>query len=155
MQRTHNYLHKLFSKILLSIALSACFLPPSASAINESEFYLITDHQNAENTTIKRRTLQSIFSMRALSWPNGDALTVFVLPDDASSHQKFCVEVLRILPHHLRRNWDRLIFSGKAGAPIKVSSFDEMKTRVANTPGAIGYIPKSHIDDSISIMKVK
>lgn len=148
---------KFCKQALLATWVGTTFFAPfsHAATMNDSEFYLITDNQNDGNRTIKKRTLQSIFSMRTLSWPNGDALTVFVLPDSAQSHKKFCVEVLRILPHHLRRNWDRLIFSGKSGAPIKVDSFDEMKKRVANTPGAIGYITKNHVDESISVMKVK
>lgn len=65
--------------------------------------------------------------MRALSWPNCDQLTVFVLPDDAPTHGQFCINVLKILPHYLRKNWDRLILAGKSGGPIRVSDFKEMK----------------------------
>ncbi len=153
--------HFIFNKMLFIVLLSSVLIffsllsTRQAVGITTSPFYLITNNENDENHSIKRRTLRAIYSMRTQSWPNGKRLTVFVLPDNEVLHEKFCQQVLGVLPYQLRKSWDRLIFSGKAGAPIKVNTIAEMKQRVAVTPGAIGYITDNYLDDSITIVEVK
>ena len=77
-----------------------------------------------------------------------------MLPDDTAIHQIFCLKVLNVLPYQLRKRWDRLIFSGRAGALVTVNSVTEMKQRVAATPGAIGYIAKEHLDDTVAVVEM-
>jgi len=110
-------------------------------------------HPGEAQTTIERKTLRAAFGMTLQVWPDGQPLTVFVFRDDAPLHQQFCRKVLGVLPYTLRRNWDRLLFSGAAQAPIVVDSPQEMLLRVASTPGAIGYIEKEFANDSVSIVE--
>jgi hypothetical protein len=104
--------------------------------------------------TIERKTLRAAFGMTLQVWPDGRPLTVFVFRDDDVLHQQFCRKVLGILPYTLRRNWDRLLFSGAAQAPIAVDNPQEMLRRVASTPGAIGYIEKESTNESVSIVEI-
>ena len=60
-----------------------------------------------------------------------------------------------IFPYQLRSAWDRLVFSGIGQAPIRVNSVEEMLDRVANTPGAIGYLWKTNIDESVDVLQVQ
>ncbi len=84
---------------------------------------------------------RAIFSMRVKSWPDGSAITVFVLPDQAIEHQTFVKQVLQLLPHQLRRHWNRLIYTGIGRAPTEVGSEAEMRQQLLATPGSIGYLP--------------
>lgn len=93
--------------------------------------------------------------MRMQTWSNGRTVTVYVLDDSDMIHQHFCKEILGMLPYRLRRNWDRLFFSGTGKAPILVDSAEEMRNKVANTPGAIGYLPEELIDESVSVLRVE
>ncbi len=106
------------------------------------------------HTKIERKTLRAAFSMTLQVWPSGRPVTVFVFHDDDPLHQQFCRKVLGVLPYTLRRNWDRLLFSGVAQAPIAVDTPQEMLYRVAATPGAIGYIEKELSNDSVSIVEI-
>ena len=115
----------------------------------------ITHVDNDMIGAVSKRTLRAFYSMRTQSWDDGNQLVVFVLSDDAELHSDFCSKVLGILPYHLRRNWDRLIFSGRASAPILVSSPAEMKRRVSQTPGSLGYLSIDDIDDSVSVLELK
>ncbi len=90
---------------------------------------------------ISSRELRSIFSMRRRTWKDGSAIRVFVLPDDHLTHKAFCKNKLGIFPHRLRKTWDRLVFTGTGQAPFEVASLKEMRSRVLETPGAIGYLP--------------
>ena len=111
-------------------------------------------HPGEAHTQLERRTLRAIFGMTLQTWPDGQPLTVFVFHDDSPLHQQFCRKVLNVLPYTLRRNWDRLLFSGAAQAPIAVDSPEEMLRRVATTPGAIGYIEKELSNESVSIVEI-
>lgn len=88
--------------------------------------------------------LRAIYTMRLRQWPDGQPLRVFALPDGHPTHARFAEQSLRILPHLLRRSWDRLVFSGTGQAPTEVASEAQMIERVAMTPGAIGYVTGGH-----------
>ena len=73
-------------------------------------------------------------------WPDGTPITVFVLRDENEVHREFLLKTLKMLPHQLRRHWDRYIYSGIGQGPVVVESQEEMISKVQATPGAIGYI---------------
>ncbi|HEB95133.1 MAG TPA: hypothetical protein ENI96_01720 [Sedimenticola thiotaurini] len=100
-------------------------------------------------TSLTQDKVRAIFNMRLLSWPDGTPVRVFVLKDRDPLHREFSKRVLQVFPHQLRRSWDRRVYSGVGQAPQQVDSVDEMRRRVAGTPGAIGYLPEDRIDDSV------
>ncbi|WP_299260994.1 hypothetical protein [uncultured Kushneria sp.] len=102
-----------------------------------------------------RETVRAIFAMRQRTLPNGEAAHVFVLPDKHPLHERFTKEILGVYPHQLRLSWDRLVFSGTGQAPNEVGSIEEMRQRVASTPGGLGYLDKGAVDDSVSAFSVE
>jgi len=90
-----------------------------------------------------------LFGMRLRVWENGSPVTVFVLDEREPLHRLFVKTKLNILPHQLQKSWDRLVFSGTGQAPVKVADWEEMKKKVATTPGAVGYLRGDLIDESI------
>jgi hypothetical protein len=99
--------------------------------------------------------LRGIFGMRLLAWPDGTPVRVFVLSDDAPEHVEFAKRRLSIFPHQLRRAWDRLVYSGIGQAPIRVETVEDMRSHVASTPGAIGYLPTGMLDDTVRVVEVR
>ncbi len=97
---------------------------------------------------------KGLFSMRQTRWPDGTRAWVFVLPDNHPLHSAFSKEVLNLYPYQLRQTWDRQVYSGTGQAPIEVTSEEEMLRRVANTPGAIGYVGRVNPHDPVRIIKV-
>lgn len=93
--------------------------------------------------------LSAIFGMRLRKWEDGSRIYVFVLPDDDPLHIAFSKNVLRVFPYQLRLAWDRLVFSGTGEEPIKVKSERQMREAVGSTPGAIGYLSRSMIDETV------
>ena len=77
--------------------------------------------------------------MRQLRWPNGVAITVFVLPSQHPLHQRFSKEKLGIFPYQLDSIWQKLSFSGLGATPIVVQTPQDLLQAVSMTPGAIGY----------------
>jgi hypothetical protein len=120
-----------------------------------NEPYEIITNPNVAEKTISKSSLRAIFGMRLHAWPDGSAVRVFVLPDDAPLHIAFSKEKLNVFPYQLRLAWDRLVFSGTGQAPDTVNSPEEMLAKVASTPGAIGYLYKSKLDGRVNVLQIK
>jgi hypothetical protein len=125
---------------------------------------------------IARNTLSAIFGMRLRAWENGTPIRVYVLPDNHVVHVMFCKQILGVFPHQYRTAWDRLVYSGTGQAPLEVESEEEMRARVAGTrgealivvggeeemrarvagtAGAIGYLSRKMIDESVTALPVE
>ncbi len=101
----------------------------------------IVVHSSVLQEDISRNTLRAIFGMRHRKWADGVPIKVFVLRDDVSLHISFSKSILHVFPYQLRRAWDRQVYSGTGQAPNEVKSIEEMRKKIAETPGAIGYLP--------------
>jgi hypothetical protein len=119
------------------------------------EPYEVITHSGINEKYLSRSGLRAIFGMRTHIWPDGTAVKVFVMPDDAPLHAVFSKEKLNVFPYQLRAAWDRLVFSGTGQAPETVTSPEEMLAKVASTPGAIGYLTKSRMDGRVNVLQIK
>jgi hypothetical protein len=97
---------------------------------------------------------RALFGLRMTRWPDGRPVQVFVLPDGNPIHGTLCKEELNIYPYQLRQSWDRMVFSGLAQSPIEVATEEEMISRVATTPGALGYVRKVKSNDPVKVLYV-
>jgi ABC-type phosphate transport system substrate-binding protein len=106
-------------------------------------------HPGVSNESLSLGRLRVIFSMRVTRWSNSQPIHVFVLPGNHPLHQRFVKNVLKLFPHQLQSAWDRMVYSGTGVAPTVVSSVEEMRARIASTPGAIGYVnsPEGGMDE--------
>ncbi len=116
----------------------------------EAQEIVVNPHVTERN--LRKNSVRAIFGMRLRTWPGSRPIQVFVLGDRNPLHIKFSKRILNVFPHQLRSAWDRLVFSGTGQAPIRLDSAEEMRAAVANTPGAIGYLPEAMIDDSVRVL---
>lgn len=112
-------------------------------------------HAGVESRSISTASLRNIYTLRQTLWPSRQPIVVFVLPDNHPVHEAFAKETLGLYPYRLRQTWDRLSFSGMAGAPIEVKDENEMRARVRATPGAIGYTSKDMAYDGIKTLRLE
>ena len=105
--------------------------------------------------SLAQASARAYFGMRLSKWPDGRPIQVFVLPDGHPVHAALCKEQLNLYPYQLRQSWDRLVYSGMAQAPIEVATEDEMISRVATTPGALGYVRKVKPNDPVKVLSVE
>jgi|CEGF01.1.fsa_nt_gi hypothetical protein len=120
----------------------------------EAPLYLVA-HPDVATRWLNRDTTRAIFAMRQRTWPDGQAVRVFVLSNNNPVHARFTKEQLAVYPHQLQLAWDRMVFSGTGQAPDRVNDQEEMRERVASTPGAIGYLEKEYLDDSVQVISME
>ena len=135
-------------------ALFICFLGVNAD-VRANDHYEIVTNPSVGETALSVNSLRSIFSMSLKIWPDGTKIRVFVLSDDDRLHKAVSKEKLNVFPYQLRSTWDRLVFSGTGQAPIRVNSVEEMHDKVANTPGAIGYLWRANINENVNVLQIK
>lgn len=93
--------------------------------------------------------------MRTKIWPDGSPITVFVLPNNNPEHNQFVRSLLTLLPHQLKRNWDRLVYTGIGQAPTVVADPTEMLEQLKATPGSIGYIKTGSEDETLHLITLQ
>jgi len=130
----------MFFLALISMGLSGNVAASSNVEPNDKEVVIVNSENS--NAAITLNQARAIFSLRARTWPDGSRITVLVLKDRNPTHISFLQSTLKILPHQLRRHWDRYIYSGIGQGPVVVDNQQEMVEMVNKIPGAIGYIAK-------------
>lgn len=109
-------------------------------------------HASLQRDQLSRQQLRAIFSLSKQHWNNRQTIAVFVLPADGKAHDQFSRQILAIFPYQLKKNWDRLAFSGMGVPPTEVSDDQSMIEHVSTRPGAIGYIHnKALINDNVEV----
>ncbi len=135
-------------------ALLVCLLCVKTEVRADNHYEIVT-YPGVREKVLSVNSLRSIFSMHLKTWPDGTKIRVFVLPDDDQLHQSVAKEKLNVFPYQLRSTWDRLVYSGTGQAPIKVNSAEEMRAKVASTPGAIGYLWRANINENVNVLEIK
>lgn len=143
-----SWMLKVFAIVLLSLVCGV-------AASQEADPVEVIVSTTVTERSLSSNALRAIFGMRLRNWPNGNRIRVFVLPDRNPTHVAFCKQLLNIYPHQLRLAWDRLVFSGTGQAPTEVDSEEEMRAWVATTPGAIGYLRRSLVNDSVRVLEIQ
>jgi ABC-type phosphate transport system substrate-binding protein len=132
----------IFGAILAIISIFAVFPPViTATEIVVNKTVPASDYSIAD--------VRAIFTMQKRFWPNKQQIKVYILSDNDLHHKDFVKNNLHMLPHQLRRIWDRLTYSGTGTAPTELESEREMIKKIATTPDSIGYLnskPKSKPD---------
>jgi ABC-type phosphate transport system substrate-binding protein len=135
-----------YSALLLALLLPARLL---------ADHLAITINPPPYINTLSQNEARSIFSMRTQNWPDGSPITVYVMPGRTEIHNNFVKQYLKLLPHQLKRSWDRMIYTGVGQAPVEVRSETEMVERLLSTPGSIGYLPKENVNDQLHIINIE
>lgn len=114
------------------------FAETATASVNELVNQVVIHSSSYESLSLNE--VRAIFSLRVKAWPDGTKITVVVLSDTNPVHRSFLLNTLKMLPHQLRRQWDRYIYSGIGQGPIVVESVEDMLRTINDTPGAIGYV---------------
>ncbi|MDR3419503.1 MAG: hypothetical protein P4L83_25265 [Nevskia sp.] len=82
---------------------------------------------------------------------SGQTLTV-VYQGEGAPRTDFETKVLGKTGADLSGYWSKLIFTGKAQAPVEAGGDLGVKTKVGSTPGAVGYVTDGAVDASVKVL---
>ncbi len=134
-------------KLLLAFALATTSLVTQAA---QAEIVVVANP--ATNiTTLPLSQLSRLFLGQSGAFPDGSA--AIALDVSGGSRDQFYNEVLKRPPEQVQKYWARMIFTGKAQPPREVRPND-VKSIVAETPGAISYLDSSKVDGSVKVIRI-
>lgn len=81
-----------------------------------------------------------------------DASLQVVYQKGGDTRAAFDKTVLGKAGAELSAYWSKLIFTGKAKAPVEVGSDAEVKAKLAANPNAVGYISDGAVDGSVKVL---
>ena len=125
----------------LSLLLWIIVIFPVPSWTNAQEFVLVT-HKYVEDA-LDRDDVKHIFLGKKTRWANNTSIT-FVLPADRELCALFFKEYLGKSYTQYFNYWKKQVFTGKGRMPVLLQNEQELLTFVAQTQGAISFVPAQH-----------
>lgn len=141
--------------VAICVALASFSGLAQAQIAADDSVIVLVAHPDVPTSWLTRDTTRAMFAMRQRTWPDGQAVQVFVLPNRDPIHARFSKEQLAVYPHQLQLAWDRVVFSGRGQAPNRVRNLNEMHEKVASTPGALGYLEREYLDDNVQVISME
>ncbi len=129
-------------KLLLALS----FLAPFACA----DVVVITNPSGPD--AMDANQVRDLFIGRSKSLPNGQTADPIDLESGQALREEFHTKVTGRSQAQLNAFWSKQVFTGKGQPPRTLSSTAAVKSAVASTPGAIGYIDSSEVDDSVKVV---
>ena len=131
----------------LTLALSMALLL-SANAAHAGAVIVAA---NADASTLDHAQVQQIFMAKANKVGSANAVLVYQKPG-APTRVAFDEKVLGKPGPQLTGYWSKLIFTGRAKAPLEEATDAGVVAKVASTPGAIGYVDDAAVDASVKVV---
>ena len=103
-------------------------------------------------SSLGKGEVKKLFLGKMKSLPGGPKAAVVEQAPGSPARDAFNTKVLKKNDKKLKAYWSKMIFSGKGKPPKQVANDAEVKALVSSTPGGIGYMDSSAVDDSVSVV---
>lgn len=98
--------------------------------------------------------LVNIFLGKTQRFPNGSKVIPIDQAEGSPVRAEFYTEFSGKSAAQVKAHWSKMIFTGRGRPPKMVADGNEVKKQLAENPGAIGYIERHLVDDSVKIVQV-
>jgi len=94
--------------------------------------------------------LSNIFSLVITKWENGNKITLFD-NSNGDARTKFYNFISKD-PITIKKEWLKKQLMGEGKAPEVLGSDSEVISKVASTPGAIGFVSSSSVNNTVKVL---
>jgi ABC-type phosphate transport system substrate-binding protein len=119
-------------------------------AVSFSQVAVIA-HKSVSIDTIEKSGLLDFFTGDKSFWDDGTPVIVFDLKPKGDRRDTF-YNFLEMSPTRIKSIWMKRMLSGDSDPPEFVGSEDTMLKKVATTPGAIGFVGQSKVNDEVKVL---
>ncbi len=110
-------------------------------------------HKSVPVDTIKRSELLDFYTADIKKWINGDQVIVNDLKPKGEV-KKIFYKFLGKTPSRMKSIWLKNMLSGEGDPPEALKSEEEMLQKIAATPGAIGFVSQTKVDNNVKTLIV-
>ena len=114
---------------------------------------LIIVNKDVPVSSLTAEELKSIFLGEKVKWDDTHSITFVLLMTDI--HEDFLKKYLGVNSAQYGQYWKKMIFTGRAKSPKAFNKAEELSDYIANTGGAIGYVPSKALNDKVKTISVK
>jgi ABC-type phosphate transport system substrate-binding protein len=143
--------------ILISSFLGLCSFKTNVTNLNYGSNVLtmqvITNSTNNIETLTKKQ-LNALLMGETTRWQNKQKVVLAIMKSNTPTGKLVAENILSISAKDIDKHYLTMVFQGKISAPKSFNSETELRAFVANTPGAIGIIGKSNVDESTKVIKI-
>jgi ABC-type phosphate transport system substrate-binding protein len=108
-------------------------------------------NKSVSESSVSISKLTDIYCLRAKTWSNGKAIVPLTLKSDNETTQKFFGAVGKS-SMEMKKLWMRIQLTGEGQPPESAGSEDDVVSKVASTPGAIGFVSADKVDSSVKVI---
>lgn len=119
-------------------------LPVHAEAV-------VIGNKNIPESTLSENDVKEIFLGRKIQWSNHEKIT-FVLLKSGDFHEQFIEKYTGRSAKQFMMYWKRRVFTGKGRMPKSFENPEELRQFVAETEGAVGYLPEEDVDETTKVL---
>ena len=116
-----------------------------------TEFVVVVNKNNTINALSKREVID-IYMGRYSTFPDGEISKPLDLPAKSAFKNDFYLKLVNKDEQQINAYWARLLFSGRGKPPTPSASLEDALKTIASSQYAIGYIPLSHITDTVKVV---
>lgn len=135
---------QLIFKIVLIIFLG--LLTPSLVSAQEELRLIVVGNNASVPSQMDFNQLRSILRGEKLRWTDGKQVIIALMKTNTPIGKETCSRIYDMSSNELNKYFLALVFQGKLKAPTFFTSPSDLKSFVAETPGAIGVVDK--VDES-------
>jgi ABC-type phosphate transport system substrate-binding protein len=125
-----------------------CYLPPLAAA--ETSLAVVVA-RNSPEKNVSARDLMLIYKRKLMFWSSGVRIHPVNFPSDDAARKQFSLAVLKSLPEEQASYWNDMYYHG-ISPPHVMSSPEAVLRFVADTKGAIAYVPACAVDARVDVI---
>jgi ABC-type phosphate transport system substrate-binding protein len=141
---------KLIAPIALSVFLLGGILPQQLLFGQE---VVVIAHPDTPGETISKSVVLDFFTGERRHWSNDQEVIPLDLQEPKEVRKTF-YKSLGKSSSRMRSIWMKSKLSGEGEPPEAIKSEKELVLRVANTPGAIGFVRRESVSESVKLLVI-
>ena len=119
----------------------------SPGVLADTKPMVIITHQNVTDS-LKKDEIKEIFLGKKTRWKDNSAILFVVLTDD-TVYLTFLKDYVGKTIFQYVNYWKQQVFTGKGRMPKSFANSKDVMQFVADTPGAISFVPEQDVDSKL------
>lgn len=136
--------------VLLAIMIGSAVFAP---AVDASDSVAVIAHRSVPEQELNKTKLLDIYTGDVKNWSDGKPVVVIDLKPAGEVKETF-YKYLGKSPSRMKSVWLKRMLSGEGDPPFAVESESEMVKLVAATPGAIGFVSRDAVNDTVKTLAI-
>lgn len=109
---------------------------------------------NNSSLSLSKNQIRDVFLGKVAALPDGSSATPIDQSESSPLRGEFYAKVANMSPAQAKAHWAKLYFTGRGVPPRVGADSGDVKRILNTTPGAIGYIEQSALDNSVRAVLV-